>query len=64
METEIVDGRKERGLQIAQTSKIRGSSKGFIVPSQSGHGTYLVQLGIKNDCTCPDCQTRGVKCKH
>jgi transposase len=59
------EGRQCRGLQIAQSGKIYETPKGWIVPSQSGKGAYLVyeEDGEKR-CNCLDCETRGVKCKH
>ncbi len=37
-----MDGRELRGMQIAATMPLRRGAKGWIVPSQSGRGTYLV----------------------
>jgi transposase len=60
-----MDGRQLRGLEIAQKGGISKNMKGYIVPSQYGSGTYVVQrLGGQYTCSCPDCQTRNVKCKH
>jgi len=54
-----------KGMEIAQSLKIRRNEKGWIVPSQSGHGAYLVHNeGTETKCDCPDCESRGVKCKH
>jgi hypothetical protein len=39
-----MDAREERGLVIAQTSKIVKTPVGWKVPSQSGNGTYIVSL--------------------
>jgi transposase len=59
------EGRQCRGLQIAQSGRIYETPKGWIVPSQSGKGAYLVyDEGEGWKCNCPDCETRGVKCKH
>lgn len=60
------DGRKERGLMIAQTSRIERNDKGdWKVPSQSGNGIYIVKSnGFGASCNCPDHQDRGCKCKH
>ena len=35
----------------------------FEVESQSGHGTYVVDL-LEKSCTCPHFRYRGVQCKH
>lgn len=60
-----MDERQMKGLQIAKTSKISRNEKGWVVPSQSGHGAYLVKMGgHEPTCDCPDCQTRRTKCKH
>ncbi len=57
--------RQLRGLQIAKTCRIRKSSSGWIVPSQSGSGSYIVKLDKHEpSCTCPDCELRRKKCKH
>ncbi len=42
------------------------TQKGYIVPSQNGNGSYLVYYENLREtkCTCPDCEKRGVKCKH
>ena len=63
--------RKERGLQIANTSRImRRERGGYIVPSQTGSGAYLVQYDnatFKPKCECEDYEKRsvlGIKCKH
>lgn len=41
----------------------------YRIPSQNGNGTYIVQRPNKAgyqrwNCTCPDFQFRGLKCKH
>ncbi|MBU4266206.1 MAG: transposase [Candidatus Altiarchaeales archaeon] len=60
-----MDGRQMRGMKLADIGGIAETEKGWVVPSQFGNGAYLVQ---KKDegyvCSCPDCQMRGVKCKH
>ena len=65
LKPEQIEERKERGLQIAKTSRIQETKEGWKVPSQYGSGSYLVTSnGHETTCTCPDCQTRDVKCKH
>lgn len=58
--------RKERGREIAKTSRITKNEQGeWKVPSQSGHGVYTVKSnGFGAECDCPDHQGRGCKCKH
>lgn len=62
--------RKERGLQIAKTFRIMRREKGgYVVPSQSGSGAYIVRYGndFKPICECEDFEKRnvlGIKCKH
>ena len=60
-----MDMRQQRGFEIAQKSRIRKESKGWIVPSQSGNGNYLVKQDNDNfNCSCPDYELRRCKCKH
>ena len=59
-----MDAREERGLVIAATSKIEKNKLGWKVPSQSGNGTYIVNLDHGTPfCTCPDFE-KGNICKH
>ena len=60
-----MDAREERGLQIANTMKIEKNILGYKVPSQSGNGTYIVNLDHGTPfCTCPDFEKRQQPCKH
>lgn len=59
-----MDAREEKGLAIAVQSKLTKTDKGYLVPSQTGQGLYLVNVGSEPTCTCPDFITRHVKCKH
>ena len=60
-----MDAREEKGLIIAATSKIEKNMLGWKVPSQSGNGTYIVNLDHGTPfCTCPDYETRHLPCKH
>lgn len=61
--TTVVNPRAQRGLTLATTRTITRSEKGWIVPSQSGKGSYIVSLSLLH-CTCPDYETRRLKCKH
>lgn len=58
--------RKNRGLHIAQTSRIIQNEKGdWKVPSSSGKGYYIVKSnGMGAECSCPDHELRKCKCKH
>ena len=63
-----MNDRKLKGIQIAKTQQIRKTERGYIVPSQSGHGTYLVTenrlfTNVK-ECSCPDYELRKQPCKH
>jgi transposase len=61
----ILDLRQQRGLEIAACSHITRKGNAWIVPSQSGKGRYTVCPDAHDPhCTCPDHETRGVKCKH
>lgn len=61
-----MDRREQKGLEIAATVKLRRRGSLWIVPSQGGKGiNYTVNL--KADvptCSCPDHETRRLKCKH
>ncbi len=65
-----MEAREQKGLEIAAKSKLRQSGDRWFVPSQSGHvgahgSSYIVKPDISNpSCTCPDHETRQVKCKH
>jgi len=60
-----MDAREERGLQIAKTAKIVKTPVGWKVPSQSGNGSYVVNLDHGHPfCTCPDFEARNQPCKH
>jgi transposase len=66
MEMRTTEGRQLRGLEIANTSRItQVSPNSFLVPAQGGPSRYKVKLDDHHPtCSCPDCQTRDVKCKH
>lgn len=60
-----MEPREERGAAIAQAGKLRRKESLWIVPSQSGHGTYVVEPDSRTpNCSCPDFETRQLKCKH
>lgn len=65
------NGRELRGLEIAAKARIERIGDRWFVPSQSRYSTssgdqrYVVKLDVSNPhCTCPDHETRQVKCKH
>lgn len=60
-----MDTREQRGLAIAALCQIKPTRVGYLVPSQSGNGTYVVNLdGNEPFCTCPDFEARRQPCKH
>ncbi|RJQ40120.1 MAG: transposase [Dehalococcoidia bacterium] len=60
-----MDAREEKGLQIAENGKIIKTPVGWKVPSQSGNGSYVVNLDHGHPfCTCPDFEARNQACKH
>jgi transposase len=66
-----MDARELKGMQIAATMPLRRNKQGWLVPSQVGHGTYVVSPAHPSeadtnlyDCSCPDYETRQQACKH
>ena len=59
-----MDGRQQRGLEIAARSKVVRQGSGWLVPSQSGPGKYTVTGDASPRCSCPDFELRGEPCKH
>jgi len=60
-----MDLREQRGMELAATRMIHHKGSLWVVPSQTGNGTYRVHLMPRiASCTCPDHETRGVECKH
>jgi hypothetical protein len=61
-----MDARKQRGLEIANKSKLTRQSKDlWLVPSASGCDAYTVEMNPhKPHCTCRDYEFRQNKCKH
>jgi len=62
-EINMENKREEKGKIIAETKAITKVKGGFIVPSQTSNKTYFVTEHL-DSCTCEDCKTRNVKCKH
>jgi transposase/predicted nucleic acid-binding Zn finger protein len=56
--------REQKALEIAARTKIKKQNGKWVVPSQTGNGTqYKVDEELLH-CTCPDHETRQVRCKH
>lgn len=63
---QFTDPRQQRGLLIAATAKIVRKGDVWLVPAQTPRvARYTVSMvGESPHCTCPDHETRGVRCKH
>lgn len=60
-----METREQRGIVLAKAKSIKQKGALWVVPSQSGSGSYVVEPGTQRpNCTCPDFETRGIKCKH
>lgn len=58
-------GRQMRGAMIAGLVTIKKTPIGYKVPSQSGAGSYVVNVdGDEPFCSCPDFELRQRPCKH
>jgi transposase len=68
MLNEATDARRQRGMLLAETGRIRRKGKMgsvFVVPSQSNQGSYTVMHTRETFvCDCPDYELRGQTCKH
>ncbi len=63
----LIGTREDRGRAIAEKDRqiMRMNDHSYKVKSQSSDILYdITQTEIGWKCTCPDHQTRGVKCKH
>jgi transposase len=68
----MMNAREQKGLEIADKANLQRQGDRWFVPSQSrvkggtNHGgSYIVKPDVSNpQCTCPDHELRGVKCKH
>lgn len=61
------EARRRRGLAIAAVTRIVPKDGYWLVPSQTGSGSYQVYLDPTPPvphCTCKDYETRGEPCKH
>jgi transposase len=60
----MVDGRQQRGMQIAADGQVAGNGGIWLVGSQTTKGRkYRVNL-FSGSCTCPDHEDTGSRCKH
>jgi hypothetical protein len=59
-----MDTRQQKGLKIAFDGGLKQNRLGWQVPSQSNNGSYVVNIQDGFFCTCPDFETRGLRCKH
>jgi len=60
-----MEPREQRGIAIADAGKVRQKGTLWVVPSQSGQGAYVVESSTPMpNCSCPDFETRQIKCKH
>ena len=57
-------GRQLRGMAIAARVGIQKNPVGYKIPSQSGSGSYVVNIDGEPFCTCPDFERRQQPCKH
>ena len=59
-------GRQQRGLAIAALVPIQRHKLGYKIASQSGNGSYIVNIDDDTDlvCSCPDFELRQQPCKH
>lgn len=63
--SEDMDIWQARGLAMAESNTIRKNRLGWQVPSQSGNGTYVVNVdGGEPFCTCQHFETTHNKCQH
>jgi transposase len=61
----MMDMRELKGMEIAARSKIVFADGAWIVPSQTGKGTYRVVLNPEGDsCACEDFALHKLPCKH
>jgi transposase len=60
-----MDARQQRGLEIANSALITKVGNAWLVPSQSGAGSYRVSMESGQIvCSCPDYELRRAECKH
>jgi transposase len=59
-----MDKWQERGLAIAESDTVERNKLGWKVPSQSGNGTYEVNIDGESFCTCQHFEATHKKCQH
>ena len=60
-----METREQRGIALAKSLNLKRKGTLWVVPSASGNGAYVVEPnGQLPNCSCPDFETRGIKCKH
>ncbi len=56
---------QERGIAIAESDTVKKNRLGYQVPSQSGNGTYIVNMDNGEPfCSCQHFETTHKKCQH
>lgn len=64
MDAAVIDPRQQRGLVLANGSRIkRLTDSTWLVPSATSSGGYVVDTSTRT-CSCPDFELRSVRCKH
>jgi len=59
-----MDARQERGRILANDRRIKSLGSKWLVPSQTAAtAAYVVDIAA-GTCSCPDHETRAVRCKH
>jgi hypothetical protein len=59
-----MDARQERGRLLANDKRIKSLGSKWLVPSQTAPASAYVVDVETGKCTCPDHETRAVRCKH
>jgi transposase len=60
-----MDARQQRGMDIANKTRLKGKGNLWLVPSSNGRDNYTVTVNPhRSHCNCPDFEFRNHKCKH
>ena len=63
-----MDEREQKGLEIAARTRLKCEGNRWLVPSQgrdkASSGKYYTVKPDLESCSCPDHETRNIKCKH
>lgn len=60
-----MEGRQQRGLQIAASGTVTGVGNAWHVPSQTRAGARAYRVNpYAGSCTCPDHEGLNLRCKH